>query len=134
MNPDEAAELMRSKLHVEWHLQHHDEYPFVTAAITVTRAERSGPTHTGAQTMTPVEAKQLYLAAQAAQRRVPILDTSARQLVMLTAQAAGLHGRSTTSAATVRKRALELIRELDAVKQRVHVLIEACLEYETPPQ
>ena len=84
--------------------------------------------------MTPVEAKQLYLAAQEAQRRVPILDTSARQLVMLTAQAAGLHGRSTTSAATVRKRALELIRELDAVKQRVHVLIEACLEYETPPQ
>jgi hypothetical protein len=56
--------------------------------------------------VTPVEAKQLYLAAQAAQRRVPALDTSARQLVMLTAQAAGLHGRSTTTPAMVRKRAL----------------------------
>jgi hypothetical protein len=134
VNSDEAAELMRSKLHVEWHLQHHDEYPFVTAVIAVTRAERSGPTHPGAQTMTPVEAKQLYLAAQEAQRRVPTLDTSARQLVMLTAQAAGLHGRSTTTPATVRRKALALIHELDAVKQRVHVLIEACLEYETPPQ
>jgi hypothetical protein len=82
----------------------------------------------------PDEAKQLYLAAQAAQRHVPTLDTSARQLVMLTAQAAGLRGRSTTTPATVRKRALELIRELDAVKRRVHVLIEACLECETPPE
>jgi UDP-N-acetylenolpyruvoylglucosamine reductase len=82
----------------------------------------------------PDEAKQLYLAAQAAQRRVPALDTSARQLVMLTAQAAGLHGRSTTTAAIVRKRALALIHELDGVKHQIHVLIEACLEYETPPE
>jgi hypothetical protein len=84
--------------------------------------------------VTPVEAKQLYLAAHTAQRRVPALDASARQLVMLTAQASGLHGRSTTTPAMVRERALELIRELDEIKHQVHVLIEACLDYETPPQ
>jgi hypothetical protein len=84
--------------------------------------------------VTADEAKQLYLTAQAVQRGVPTLDISARQLVMLTAQAAGLHGRSTTTPAMVRKRALALIRELDEVKHQVHGLIEACLDWETPPQ
>jgi hypothetical protein len=84
--------------------------------------------------VTADEAKQLYLTAQAVQRGVPTLDVSARQLVMLTAQAAGLHGRSTTTPAMVRQRALALIRELDEVKHQVHGLIEACLDWETPPQ
>jgi hypothetical protein len=53
---------------------------------------------------------------------------------MLTAQAAGLHGRSTTTPAMVRRKSLSLISELDRVKRRLHVVIETCLKRETPPE
>jgi hypothetical protein len=84
--------------------------------------------------MTLNEAEQLYVKAQRAQFVTPEIDRLGKQLVMLTAQAAGLRGRSTTTPTTVRTKALEVLCEVEKAKFRLHALIEACMDLERPAE